>query len=225
MLRNSGSWNLQAGAGIAAKPPTTLLQLLTEFFTQHVDENLAPKTVERYHQQAAYFHQDLLSMTITEVTSLHLHREWVRLSKSGGHTRKQRTPRPLSAKTIRNIAGVVSSAFARAIRWGLVSTNPVTNSEPPRVKKHYGVALSPAQQELVLETAAGPWCMRVFSGGMRRDRRAPRRGIGAALDGHPGTGAPRLRGRFLRPNRACSSRGRNQRGRGWSSCLNPRSGC
>jgi integrase len=152
----------KAGAGIPAKPPTTLMQLLREFFAQHVDENLAPKTVERYHQQAAYLHQDLLSMTITEIKSLHLHREWVRLAKSGGHTRKDRTPRPLSAKTVRNIAGVISSAFARAIRWGLLSTNPVTNSEPPRVKKHYGVALSPAQQELVLETAAGPWCMRAF---------------------------------------------------------------
>ena len=101
-------------------------------------------------------------MTITEITSLHLNREWVRLAKIGGHTRKERTLRPLSAKTFRNIAGVVSSGFARAIRWGLVSTNPVTNSEPPRVKKHFGVVLSPAQQELVLETAAGPWCMRVF---------------------------------------------------------------
>lgn len=107
------------------------MQLLTEFFAQHVDENLAPKTVERYHQQAAYLHQDLLSMTLTEITSLHLRREWVRLSKSGGHTRKDRTARPLSAKTVRNIAGVVSSAFARAIHWRLVSTNPVTNSEPP----------------------------------------------------------------------------------------------
>lgn len=37
----------KAGAGIAAKPPTTLMQLLAEFFAQHVDENLAPKTVER----------------------------------------------------------------------------------------------------------------------------------------------------------------------------------
>jgi integrase len=150
------------GAGVAEKPPTTLTKLLTEFFTQHVDQNLAPKTVERYHEQAAYLHQDLLSMTITEITPLHLNREWVRLSKCGGHTRKDRTPRPLSAKTTRNIAGVISSAFARAIRRGLTSTNPVTNSEPPRVKKHYGIALSPAQQEMVLDTASGPWCMPIF---------------------------------------------------------------
>jgi integrase len=152
----------KAGAGVAAKPPTTLAQLLTEFFKQHVDEKLAPKTVERYHEQAAYVHQDLLSMTITEITPLHLNREWVRLSKCGGHTRKDRMPRPLSAKTVRNIAGVVSSAFARAIRWGLISTNPVTNSEPPHVKKHQGTALTAAQQAMVIEAASGPWCMAAF---------------------------------------------------------------
>ena len=60
----------------------------------------------------------------------HLTREWNRLLERGGHLRRTKEPRPLSAKTVRNIAGVVSSAFARAIRWGLISTNPVTNSEP-----------------------------------------------------------------------------------------------
>lgn len=30
------------------------------------------------------------------------------------------------------------------------------------MKKHYGIALSPAQQEMVLEVAAGFWCMPLF---------------------------------------------------------------
>jgi integrase len=70
----------------------------------------------------------------------------------------------LSAKSVRHIAGVLSSAFARAIRWGLMSTNPVTSSEPPRVKKHRGVALTPAQQALVFESASGPWCLPMLLG-------------------------------------------------------------
>jgi integrase len=152
----------KVGANVAGPLPKTLAMLLKEFFRQHVDEKLAPKTVERYHQQAAYIHQDLLAMPIGEIRPLHLNREWVRLSKCGGHTRRDRTPRPMSAKTVRNIAGVISSAFARAIRWGLVSTNPVTNSEPPRVKKHYGIALTAVQQAMVFEAASGPWCMAAF---------------------------------------------------------------
>ena len=100
-----------------------------------MDQKLAPKTIERYHEQAAYLEPVLLKMLIAEITPLHLTREWNRLLKSGGHTRRHKTPRAMSAKTVRNIAGVVSSAFARAIRWGLVTTNPVTRREPPVPKR------------------------------------------------------------------------------------------
>jgi len=149
----------KVGANVATELPKTLSMLLDEFFRQHVDEKLAPKTVERYHDQAAYINPELLALPMAEVTPLHLDREWKRLLERGGHHRRTKAPRPLSAKTVRNIAGVVSSAFARAIRWGLVTANPVTNSEPPRVKKHLATALPPAHQAVVLESASGPWCM------------------------------------------------------------------
>jgi len=152
----------KAGAGVAAAVPTTLGGLLQEFLRQHAEEKLAPKTVERYREQAGYLAPELLAMPLAEITPLHLNREWGRLLKCGGHTRKEKTPRPMSAKTVRNIAGVVSSAFARAIRWGLLTTNPVTNSEPPRPRRHEGAALTPQQQALVFEGASGPWCMRTF---------------------------------------------------------------
>src|SRR5450631_3857819 len=73
-----------AGSGVAAKPPQTLATLLDEFFAQHVNQKLAPKTVERYHQQAAYLDPELLNMPLAEITPLHLDREWKRLSESGG---------------------------------------------------------------------------------------------------------------------------------------------
>jgi integrase len=101
-------------------------------------------------------------MPLAEITPLHLSREWERLLKRGGRTRKTKAPKPMSAKTVRNIAGVVSSAFARAIKWGLVTTNPVTNSEPPKVRKHLAIALTPANQSMVLEAATSPWCMKTY---------------------------------------------------------------
>jgi hypothetical protein len=105
----------RAGASVVAPLPKTLAMLLEEFLRQHVDEKLAPKTIERYHEQAAYLDPELRGMTIAEITPLHLSREWNRLLERGGHHRRTKRPRPLSAKTVRNIAGVVSSAFARAI--------------------------------------------------------------------------------------------------------------
>jgi integrase len=153
---------MESVGSITAEAPKTLAMLLGEFFTQHAEDNLAPKTVERYRELARYLAPELLALELTQITSLNLSREWTRLLKTGGRTRKDKTPRPLSAKTIRHIAGLVSSAFARAIKWGLVSVNPVTNSEPPRAKKRRGIALTFAQQNLVFESASGPWCMRIF---------------------------------------------------------------
>jgi hypothetical protein len=89
------------------------------------------RSLERYHEQAAMLDADLLKMPLTDITALHLSREWNRLLQSGGHTRRDRTPRPLSSKTVQNIAGVVSSAYERGIEWGMVSINPVKPSKPP----------------------------------------------------------------------------------------------
>jgi integrase len=152
----------KAGSGVAAALPKTLSMLLKEFMLQHAEEKLAPKTVERYGEQLACLDPELLKMPLADVTPLHLSREWGRLLKSGGHTRRLKTPRPLSAKTVRNIAGVLSSAFARAIRWGLVATNPVSSSEPPIPKRHEGMALMPLEQMRLIRSASGPWCLPMF---------------------------------------------------------------
>jgi integrase len=101
-------------------------------------------------------------MPITDIKPLHLAREWNRLLEAGGHFRSSGLPRALAAKTVRNIAGVVSSAFARAIKWGLLSANPVPSSEPPVPKRRSGTALTPSQQKLLIEAATGCWCLAPF---------------------------------------------------------------
>jgi integrase len=149
-------------AGVAAALPTTLAMLLAEFMKQHAEEHLAPKTVERYREMAAYLAPELLTMQLAEITPLHLGREWARLLKCGGHTRKTKTPRAMKPKTVRNIAGLVSSAYLRGIKWGLVTTNPVTHSDLPKMKKRAGMALLPSEQDRMIECAVGPWCLGTF---------------------------------------------------------------
>src|SRR5450759_3775199 len=149
-------------AGVAAAMPTTLAMLLAEFMKQHAEEHLAPKPVERYREMVAYLAPELLAMNMTEITPLHLSREWTRLLKCGGHVRKTKTPRPIKPKTVRNIAGVVSSAFLRAIKWGLATVNPVTHSDLPKVKKRIGMALLPSEQDRLTGCASGPWCLPAF---------------------------------------------------------------
>ena len=185
--------------GVNIAVPKTLSMLLEEFFCQHVDENLAPKTVERYHEQAAYLDPELLKIPIREITPLQLGREWKRLLKTGGHHRRTKAPRPLSAKTVRNIAGIVSSAFARAIKWGLVMANPVSASEPPVPKKRRGIALTPEQQRTLFAAATEPWCLSTF------------------LEVLAGTGARRGEILALRWSEFDEGRVRITRSRNWSS--------
>jgi len=68
----------------------------------------------------------------------------------------------MKPKTVRNIAGMVSSAFVRAIKWGLATTNPVTHSDLPKVRKRIGMALLPSEQDRLTQCATGPWCLPVF---------------------------------------------------------------
>lgn len=150
-------------AGLPEVPlPKTLADLLQEFFKEHAERKLAPKTIERYREQVDYLGRDLLALPITEIRPLHLAKEWNRLLESGGHRRGSGEARPLAPKTVRNIAGVLSSAFARAIRWGLLSANPVAQSEPPTAKRAVGVALTPAQLRLLIDSATGCWCLAPF---------------------------------------------------------------
>src|SRR5206468_12923280 len=76
----------KAGATtVAAALPTTFAMLLQEFFRQHAEEKLAPKTVERYRELAAYLAPELLAMRLSDITALHGNREWNGLLESGGH--------------------------------------------------------------------------------------------------------------------------------------------
>ena len=144
---------------VVAPLPTTLKMLLREFLVEHAEKKLAPKTVERYSEQVAYLDAGLLGVPITEITPPHCNREWNRLLESGGHHRRTNAPRPLSKKTVRNIASMVSSAFTRAIKWGIVKVNPVKDSEPPVPKKSKGTAITVAQTDMLIEAASGPWCL------------------------------------------------------------------
>ena len=140
--------------------PGTLAGLLKEFFSEHGAKSLAPKTLQRYREMAEYLDTDLMNMPIPSIKPLHLSHEWNRLLTSGGRGRK--AGKPLSRKTVRNIAGLVSSAYTRGLRWGIAEINPVQASEPPVPKKKEGIALSVEQQEELIAGASTPWGMDVF---------------------------------------------------------------
>jgi integrase len=72
---------------------------------------------------------------------------------SGGWNRKEKAARPLSAKTIRHIAGLLHVALETAMRWKLLKANPVDGVQLPKVIKHEGQALDAGQIAAFVDAA------------------------------------------------------------------------
>jgi integrase len=145
---------LEIERAVKVKSTGTLGHAINKFFEDR-GADLSPKTLARYRELAAYLHVDLLGLPVADVKAMTLHEEWRRLKDSGGHHRKTKALRPLSAKTVRNIASVVSAALSWAVLYGLIPHNPASDSRPPSGPKRKGLALAPSQTELMVNAAEG----------------------------------------------------------------------
>jgi integrase len=140
--------------GVLVKPdPTTFGSFLKEWFKEHAERNCTPKTVERYHQLAAYVLPHIGASRLQDLSALALERVFNRLKDSGGWNRKSKASRPLSAKTVRHIAGLVHVALETAIRWKLLKVNPVDGCQLPKVTKREGKVLDTTQLRGFLDAA------------------------------------------------------------------------
>jgi hypothetical protein len=103
----------------SAEIPKTLGTLLEEFFAQHVDSELAPKTAERYHDQSAYLDPALLDPPLADISPLHLSREWKRLLESGGHDRRTKASRPFLRRRFKTsqVSFLVHSSMRSSGDW------------------------------------------------------------------------------------------------------------
>lgn len=152
------------GLANPSEQPPTLDVMLENFFTLHCTgaDSLSKTTTERYRELKTYLDPDLLAMRPQDISNTRWSAEWKRLLASGGRTRLDKTPRPLSARTVRHIAGMVSSAYTWATHqdWG-ISNNPVRNSQRPKVRKRRAVTVASADLDLILAAGTGDstfWC-------------------------------------------------------------------
>jgi integrase len=148
--------------GVTMELPRTLKQLLAEFLTLYADKELGPKTAERYREMSRMLSPELCAMPISELSALHLTREWARLRESGGRHRYTKQARSLAPKSVAGIRGVVSSAFRWAGGQGLVARNPTRDSVLPRGgQTRKAVALTCDQQQLIVD-ASTHWMLPEF---------------------------------------------------------------
>jgi integrase len=138
---------------LVAPDPTTFAAFLKEWFTEHAERNCTPKTVERYRQLAAYILPHIGNTKLQDLSALMLERVFNRLKDAGGRNRKTKETRPLSAKTVHHIAGLVHVALDTAMRWKLLKINPVDACQLPKIQKREAKALTVDQLKAFVEAA------------------------------------------------------------------------
>lgn len=133
---------VEIGRGKVPTTGATVSQLLARWF-EHAEGRLSPTTLRGYRRLA---HQRIEprfgALRVVDVSTADLDRFYDALTASG-----------LSPQTVRNTHSIVRRAFAHAIRWGWVTTNPATNAQPPPLRRRRREVLTPEHVAKALLTA------------------------------------------------------------------------
>lgn len=144
-------------AKTASSDTLTLAEFMPRWFKEHAALHCEAKTVERFHQLAGYFLPALGPIKLTELRPMAIEAEMNRLHAEGGRVKKTGAPKQLSPKTVRAIAGVLSSALNAARRWELIPSNPVEVIQLPRAERKEQAALDFQETARLLERAKSSW--------------------------------------------------------------------
>lgn len=106
--------------------------LVQQWLPKRRDE-LKASTYASYESTiTAYVLPHIGAIRLDAITPLRLEDYYRTLMNTGAKGKKLRAGQGLSAKTIQNIATILNRAYRDAIRWELISTNPVTVSVKPK---------------------------------------------------------------------------------------------
>ena len=152
-------------APIVKPDPSTLAAWCERWFAEFAPRRCSPKTLERYRELAAYALPHLGHVPLGDLSALMIEPVLFRLKESGGWNRKAKQARPLSAKTVRHIAGVLSVILKAAIKKKKLAANPMEGVELPRLERRESKALDGGQLSTYLDAArsAGLYEILVFA--------------------------------------------------------------
>lgn len=119
------AFETEVDRGHVADGKVTLEELLRRY-VGHRSPNWSPKTEL---ETTGFIRRNIVPVVghvvVAKIDAAFLDEYYRRLRESGG-----RLGRPLSAGTVRRIAGIVRAALEQAHRWGLIATNPATRCTP-----------------------------------------------------------------------------------------------
>ncbi len=144
----------------AGRRPSSSKETVTAYLERWLvarQAGVKPSTWASYRQIVdAYVKPGIGSVQLRKLDGLTLTGFYGELLASGatGARSSNGRGRPLAAKTVRNVAGMLHKAFKDAVRWGVLSSNPADSAELPRrsapemkawTVEHVGVFLAAAE--------------------------------------------------------------------------------
>jgi integrase len=103
----------------------TFASFFATWMTEYARRHCAPKTAERYEQLGAYAIKHFGDVALTELRPFALEKAFNALLDHGGQvTPSHPNGRPLSPKTVREVAFLTYGVLKKARAWELISENP-----------------------------------------------------------------------------------------------------
>ena len=144
-----------------ARPPAkeTVKEWVSTWLRDYAPRQCAPKTLERYVQLAAYVLDAtegepaaLASAALMDVKHAAVEGALYALLRMPAKRRAH-----LAAKTVREIASVLSGALNEAFRLDKIPFNPFLKARLPKVERKEAHALSPDEVQAVRNVCRGDW--------------------------------------------------------------------
>jgi integrase len=118
------------------KDPRNFEVFFKTWLEQHGAAHWGKMTLEQNYKRAAYAIRMFGHVPIQSLTSMRIEQDFGKLLAKGGRKTKEHPEgNPLSAKTVREIAALVSQALRKAVKWRKIERSPMEDVELPTVHK------------------------------------------------------------------------------------------
>ena len=132
-------------AGEVHKPHRITVALFMDRWIEYAQQNLKPATIKRYREAVEiYVKPSLGNKKLHKVDAITVQEMYASMRRNG-----------LSPATVNLVHSVLSSAFKRAIKWGMLHHNVIESVDPPKIVREELEVFAPQEVRALLSAASG----------------------------------------------------------------------
>jgi integrase len=147
--------NHKKGADVK-KDPRLFETFFRSWLEQHGASHWGKVTLEMNRKRAAYAIRMFGDIPVQRLSPMRLEQSFGALLTNGGRkTAAHPDGGPLSPKTVRAVAALVSQALDKAVKWNIIERNPMAEVERPSAQKKEVEIMEPDEYERYLNRVQG----------------------------------------------------------------------